>query len=189
MKPGIANPASAVDAPIACQLAFECLRRRATDQHRSGVTMRNFSRVSGSVLPGGWLKAVIAVAMAAAGFGCSPARRDEVAIIKQRVDAKNVQAWAKQILKEYPDRKEVFLPNPPTILKDMGILGRMGPSIWVSPASATSNRCVSLLYAERFGFGGDGHIIVAGDENYRQATNAQCVEWIPGVYYQYTHSP
>ncbi|HWX21458.1 MAG TPA: hypothetical protein VN578_16270 [Candidatus Binatia bacterium] len=145
----------------------------------------------------------LTVAMAAAGFGCSHARRDEVAVIRQRVDAKKVQAWAKQILKEYPDRAELFayfpgihtdptmviLSNPPAILRDMGILGRMGPSIHVSPAGMTSNRCVSLLYAESFGFGGDGHIIEAGDETYRQATNAQCVEWIPGVYYRYVHSP
>src|SRR5437879_4484487 len=114
--------------------------------------MRQFSRVSGSVLPVGWLAAVMALAMTTADLGCSHARRDEVAIIKRRVDANKVQEWAKRILKEYPDRKEVFLPNPPTILKDMGILGRMGPSIRVSPASASSNRCVSLLYAESFGF-------------------------------------
>ena len=137
------------------------------------------------------------------GSSCSHSRRDEVAIIKQRVDAKQVQAWAKQILKEYPDSTELFpyfpgiaadssmviLSNPPPLLRDMGILGRMGMSILVSPAGTSSNRCVSLLYVDSFGFGGDGHLIEAGDETYSTATNARCLEWIPGVYYHYVHSP
>src|SRR5439155_14284628 len=122
---------------------------------------------------------LVGIAVLLAGFqllfGRSHSRRDELAIIKQRVDAKEVQAWAKQILRQYPDRTELFayfpgmttdptmviLSNPPALLRSMGILGRMGPSIWVN------NRCVSLLYAESFGFGGDGHVILAGDENYK----------------------
>jgi hypothetical protein len=118
------------------------------------------------------------------------------------VDATNVQAWAKQILREYTnltelypyfpglsiDSKMVVLSNPPSFLGDLS-MRRMGPSISVSAAGPSSNRCVSLLYAESFGFGGDGHVIVAGDESYREATNEQRVEWIPGVYYHYVHSP
>ena len=136
-------------------------------------------------------------------FGHWHSRRDELAIIKQRVDAKELQAWAKQILRQYPDRTELFayfpgmtadptmviLSNPPVLLWNMGILGRMGPSISVSAAGASSNRYVSLLYAESFGFGGDGHIVEVGDESFKAATNNRCVEWIPGVYYCYTHSP
>jgi hypothetical protein len=136
--------------------------------------------------------------------GCSRSPRgDELSIIRKRVNATNVQTWAKQVLREYTNQTQLYpyfpglsvdstmvvLSNPPAMLREMGILGRMGPSIQVSPAGPSSNRCVSLLYAESFGFGGDGHIIAAGDESYWEGTNRQCVEWIPGVYYHYAHSP
>jgi hypothetical protein len=117
------------------------------------------------------------------------ARGDELAIIKKRVDPREVQAWAKQMLLQYTNSSELILPNPPKVLRKMSILGRMGPSIAVSPAGPSSNRCVSLLYAESFGFGGDGHIIEVGDDSFKTATNNRCVEWIPGVYYCYVHSP
>jgi hypothetical protein len=145
---------------------------------------------------------VLCLALTACGCSHSP-RGDELSIIRKRVDATNVQAWAKQVLREYTnqtllhpyfpglsiDSTMVVLSNPPAMLRGMAILGRMGPSIQVSPAGPSSNRCVSLLYAESFGFGGDGHVIAAGDESYREGTNGQCVEWIPGVYYHYVHSP
>jgi hypothetical protein len=142
--------------------------------------------------------------IALTSFGCSRSPRgDELTIMKKRVNATNLQAWAKQVLRDYPNQTQlhpyfpglsidstmVVLSNPPVMLREMGILGRIGPSIQVSPVRPSSNRCVSLLYAESFGFGGDGHIIAAGDENYREGTNGQCVEWIPGVYYHYVHSP
>jgi len=136
-------------------------------------------------------------------LGCSGSRQQEFATISRRVDAHKVQTWAKEILKDYPtntqlypyfpgiasDSTMVLLYNPPSFLKDMAILRRMGPSISVSCSGPSSNHCVSLLYADSFGFGGPGHIIEAGDETFRQATNAECVEWIPGVYYRYVHSP
>jgi hypothetical protein len=135
-------------------------------------------------------------------FRRSHSRVDELSIMRKRVDAKEVQAWAKQILRQHTNRTELFpyfpgitadptmvLSNAPTFLSDMRILGRMGPSIIVSSDRGGSNRCVSLLYAESFAFGGDGHMVVAGDESYRKTTNAQCVEWIAGVYYSYVHSP
>ena len=144
---------------------------------------------------------VLAVGMVA--VGCSPPPRgDELAVIRKQVDATNVQVWAKQILREHTNRTELYLYSPGlTITNDMVVLsnpppflgalslGRMGPSVSVSPAGASSNRCVSLLYAESFSFGGPGHIIEAGSDDFREATNSECVEWIPGVYYHYVHSP
>ena len=147
------------------------------------------------------LLSVLTIGMVA--FGCSPSPRgDELAVIRKRVDATNVQAWAKQILREHTTRTELYPYFPGlTITKDMVVLsnpppfvgalslGRMGPSVSVSPAGPSSNRCVSLLYAESFSFGGPGHIVEAGGEDFREATNRECVEWIPGVYYHYVHSP
>ena len=147
--------------------------------------------------------ALLLLMLAVIAFGCSRRRpADELATLQSRVPATNVQAWAKQILTRYTNRTELFpyfpglsidatmvvLSNPPSFLGGLS-MGRMGPSILVSPAGPSSNRCVSLLYAESFGFGGPGHFIEAGAEDFREATNAECLEWAPGVYYRYTHSP
>ena len=135
--------------------------------------------------------------------GCTRSPESELKTLKHRVDAHKVQAWAKEILEKYPTNtvlypyfegiaissRMIILSNPPAFLGDLAVRGWMGPSIVVSSSEPSSNRCVSLLYAESFGFGGPGYFIVAGGESFRQATNAGCLEWIPGVYYQYTHSP
>jgi hypothetical protein len=149
------------------------------------------------------LAALAIIVIGSALLGCSRSRDREFAIISQRVDAHKVQRWAKEILREYPTNTELYpyfpgiasnstmvlLYNPPSLLQDLAILRRMGPMISVSPSGPSSNRCVSLLYADSFGFGGPGHVIEAGDETFTQGTNAECVEWIPGVYFRYVHSP
>jgi hypothetical protein len=146
---------------------------------------------------------IVIIMIAAAVLGCSRSREQEFATISRRVDARKVQAWAKEILKDYPTNTQLYpyfpgiasnstmvlLYNPPLLLQDMAISRRMGPMISVASSGPSSNRCVSLLYAASFGFGGPGHVVEAGDETFRQATNAECIEWIPGVYYRYVHSP
>jgi hypothetical protein len=146
---------------------------------------------------------VAAVAGLAVGFGCSRSRDREFAIISQRVDPHKVQQWAKNILRDYPTNTQLYpyfpgiasnstmvlLYDPPALLQDMAILRRMGPMILVSSPGSSSNRCVSLLYADSFGFGGAGHVIDAGDESFSETTNTKCIRWIPGVYFRYLHSP
>lgn len=131
----------------------------------------------------------------------SPGRGNEFAALQQRVNPQEIQAWAKALLREHTNAAELFpyfdgttadptnVIQPPAFLKRLAMFGRTGPlGISVSGAGPASNRCVGLLYVQSPGFGGDGHIIEAGDESFRIVTNAQCVEWIPGVYYLYTHS-
>jgi len=137
-------------------------------------------------------------------FSRQRSRAGEFQAMKGRFDSHTVQAWAKLILREHtnaatlcpyfdgitPDPKMLILSNPPAFLSGMAMFGRMGPmGVSVSALGPASNRCVTLLYVESYGFGGDGHLIEAGDESYRAATNADCIEWIPGVYYRRVHSP
>ena len=143
---------------------------------------------------------VLAIVMTA--FGCSRSREHELETIKARVDAHRLQAWATNILNQYPDATSLYpyfpgiaadstmviLSNPPAFLNELQ-MGRMGPMIHVSGAGPDSKRRVSLLYADSFGFGGPGHCVDVGGQTFRLATNSECVEWIPGVYYRYVHSP
>lgn len=134
-------------------------------------------------------------------LGCSPSREGEFAKIKSQADPLVVQSWATEILKQHPDSTflhpyfpdravdstSVILSNPPAFFKNFQ-MGRGGPIVYVSASGPSSNRFVWLAYSESFGFGGDGHAIEVGDPTFRQATNAGCVEWIPGVYFRYLHS-
>jgi|SRR5581483_7555489 len=131
---------------------------------------------------------VFVLCMAVAGFGCSRSHEREFLAIRQRADAHRIQLWATEMLKQYPDAASVTLSNTPSFLKDLRI-GRFGPSVNVSPSGPNSNRCVSLLYTTAMGWGGPGHFIDVGDSTFTQATNEECIEWIPGVYYRYAFSP
>lgn len=148
---------------------------------------------------------LLAFGILVAGFiiGCSRSREGEFALANQRADPHKMQAWAKDVLEAYPtntflfpdfpgiaaDRTMIILSNPPAFLNELAILQRMGPMVAVSPAAPASNRFVSLLYADSFGFGGRGHEILIGGESFRQTTNASCIEWIPGVYFCTVKSP
>ncbi len=149
-----------------------------------------------------WQVIIAAIGITLIMFCCSRSRKGEFETIKKRADAHKLQSWATRILKQYPDAKRleyypgnatpsdtVILSNPPAFLEDLRIRRRIGPMISTSPAGQIGNRCVFVLYVESLGFGGDGHCIEVGDETFRQATNAQCAEWIPGVYFRYVHSP
>jgi hypothetical protein len=180
-----------------------CIFNRSVPRH-SGRALGAYMKASTPRIRFGRLSAMLAIILiGSALLGCTRSRDREFAIISQKVDAHKVQRWAKQILKDYPtntvlypyfpgiasNSTMVLLYYPPSVLQDMAILRRMGPMIAVSPSGPSSNRCVSLLYAASFGFGGPGHEVEAGDETFMQATNAECVEWIPGVYFRYVHSP
>jgi hypothetical protein len=127
---------------------------------------------------------VFVLSIAVAAFGCSRSHEREFRAIKKRADAHRIQSWAAEMLKQYPDAASVALSNAPSFLRDLRI-GRLGPFVDVSAAGPNSNRCVSLLYITTQGWGGRGHFIEVGDQTFRQATNAECIEWIPGVYYHY----
>jgi len=145
---------------------------------------------------------IAAIGITLVVVGCSRSREGEFEAIKTRVDAHRMQSWAAGILRQYPDATSLFpyfpgiaadstmviLSNPPPFLQELR-MRRMGPAVSVSPTGPSSNRCVSLLYADSFGFGGPGHRIDVGDGTFRETTNAHCIEWIPGVYYCHVHSP
>jgi hypothetical protein len=131
---------------------------------------------------------VFVLSIAVAAFGCSRSHEREFRAIKKRADPHRIQSWATEILKQYPDTASVTLSNTPSFLQDVGI-GRYGPFVNVSAAGPNSNRCVYLLFAYSPGWGGPGHFIDVGDQTFREATNEECIEWIPGVYYRYTFSP
>jgi hypothetical protein len=154
-----------------------------------------------------WQAVVIAIGCAVALVGCS--RSDEMETMKQQVDAHQLQAWAKELLKEYPDETDcmldfhgrakseshvyviptnyVILTNYPTFLDNMPASVGVGPAIRVSGPGQETERCVHLLWI--YSRSQSGHAIDVGNERFTQTTNAQCVEWIPGVYYQYLYSP
>ena len=122
-------------------------------------------------------------------FGRFGFRQREFHAIKARVNADRVQAWAAEMLTQYPaGASTIVLSNPPSFLKDLR-MGSYGPFISVSPEGPSSNRCVSLLYTYALGWGGPGHFIDAGDRSFTEPTNAKCIEWVSGVYYRSVFSP
>jgi len=108
----------------------------------------------------------------------------EFAVIKRSADPKQIQSWAMEVLRQFPDgsnESRLIASNVPAFFQKIPAFGAVGPEVVVSSGGPEVQRCVKLIYF--YGGWGNGQTILAGTPAFTHATNSRCILWAPGVYY------